>query len=76
MIMINNFIFLVMLLDPVMLVKKNSFESKKQFTSSASKYNEMENIISTETVLLSDSCVERIKEIADDTSYLRVMVRH
>ena len=68
--------FVHMILDPVMFVKKNSFESKKQFTSSASKYNEMENIISTETVLLSDSCVERIKEIADDTSYLRVMVRH
>ena len=65
-----------MLLDPVIFVKKNTYESKKQFTSSTSKYNEMENIISTEAILLSDSCVERIKEIADDTSYLRVMVMH
>jgi len=61
-------------IDPVIFVKKNTYESKKQFTSSTSKYNEMENIISTEAILLSDSCVERIKEIADDTSYLRVMV--
>ena len=65
-----------MLLDPVIFVKKNTSESKKHFTSSASKYNEMKNKISTEAILLSDSCVERIKEIADDTSYLRVMVRY
>ena len=65
-----------MLLDPVIFVKKNTSDSKKQFTSSASKYNEMKNKISTEAILLSDSCVERIKEIADDTSYLRVMVRY
>ena len=60
----------------MIFVKKNTFESKKQFTSSALKYNEMKNMISTDAILLSDSCVERIKEIGDDASYLRVMVRN
>ena len=55
-------------------VQTNTFESSQQFSSSASKHNEKANTISNEDILLSDSCVERIKEIADDSSYLRVMV--
>lgn len=52
---------------------KHTHESKRQFSSSTIKYNE-ELTELNEAIILSDSCVKRIKEISDDSGYLRIMV--
>ena len=46
--------------------------NERQFSLSAARNNE--NAKSQEAIFLSDTCVERIKEITDDTGYLRIMV--
>ena len=38
------------------------------------KSNNTEAVSSHESVMMADSCIQRIKEIADDSSYLRIMV--
>ena len=38
------------------------------------KSNNKEAVFSHDTVIMADSCIQRIKEIADDSSYLRIMV--
>ena len=53
--------------------QKHTYGSKRHFSSSTVKYNE-EITELNEAINLSDSCVKRIKEISDDTGYLRIMV--
>ena len=38
------------------------------------KSNNKEAVSSHDSVMMADSCIQRIKEIADDSSYLRIMV--
>ena len=52
--------------------KKQMFTDGKPLSTSAIKNNN--NASSPDSILLADSCVKRIKEIADDAGYLRVMV--
>ena len=57
----------------VISAQKDTYESKRYFSSSTVKYNE-EITELNEAIILSDSCVKRIKEISDDSGYLRIMV--
>ena len=59
-------------LAPIGVKRYRTFGNERHFSLSAARQNE--NTKLQEAILLSDSCVERIKEIADDKGYLRVMV--
>ena len=67
------FLFNFLILAFVISSPKHTHESKRQFSSSTIKYNE-ELTELNEAIILSDSCVKRIKEISDDSGYLRIMV--
>ena len=67
----NFFNFLI--LAYVISAQKHTYESNRHFSSSTVKYNE-EITELNEAIILSDSCVKRIKEISDDSGYLRIMV--
>ena len=66
-------LFNFLILALVISSPKHTHESKRQFSSSTIKYNE-ELTELNEAIILSDSCVKRIKEISDDSGYLRIMV--
>jgi len=56
----------------IQLNQYRTLGNERQFSLSAARNNE--NAKSQEAIFLSDTCVERIKEITDDTGYLRIMV--
>ena len=58
------------------LFLKNDYINEKQFSTSAIPKNKNEITASNDLILLSDSCVKRIKEIVEESGYLRVMVSY
>ena len=55
------------------LITKYRAPHSKPFCTSI-KSNNKEAVSSHDSVMMADSCIQRIKEIADDSSYLRIMV--
>ena len=55
------------------LTTKYRAPHSKPFCTSI-KSNNKEAVSSHDSVMMADSCIQRIKEIADDSSYLRIMV--
>jgi len=55
------------------LTTKYGAPHSKPFCTSI-KSNNKEAVSSHDSVMMADSCIQRIKEIADDSSYLRIMV--